>query len=309
MRFVFFGSADFGLPSFARLVAQGHHPVGVVTTPDRPKGRGLHLQPSEVAQWATQQGIGPVLKPEKLDTADFEHDLKRLKADLFVVIAYRILPERIFTIPPLGTVNVHASLLPRYRGPAPIQRAIEQGETRTGVSVFRIDRGIDTGGVLVQRATDIGETETGPELYVRLSGLGAEALAQAVDGLVAGTLAPVVQDATLTCRAPKLRKEEALVDWTLPAAAILRRIRAFKPFPGTHTMLDGRRLGVVQAVSAGKSQGRVPGTVLTVDSEGIVVAAGDRAIRLIRVKPEGKGEMGAGAFARGARIQEGAVLR
>jgi methionyl-tRNA formyltransferase len=177
------------------------------------------------------------------------------------------------------------------------------------VSVFRIDRGIDTGGVLVQRSTEISETETSPELYGRLSVLGAEALVEAVDGLVAGTLKPVAQDGVLTSRAPKLRKEEGHIDWSQPSAAILRRMRAFKPFPGTHAMLENKRLGVVQAVPAGESRGRAPGTVLAADGEGMVVAAGDGALRLTRVKPEGKGEMDAGAFVRGARIQEGAVLR
>jgi len=308
MRFVFFGSADFGLPALQRLLDSGHEAAGVVTTPDRAQGRGLRLRPSPVAMRCEELRLLPVLKPEQLDSDDLVSALRELAADLFVVIAYRILPERVFSIPRLGTVNVHASLLPRYRGPAPIQRAIENGEARTGVTVFRIDKGTDTGGVLVQLATEIGPEETSPELYERLSVLGADALEKAVAGMRNGTLEPAPQDNSAATRAPRLRKEEAWVDWALPAEVIVRRVRAFQPFPGTCTKLAGKRIAIVRARTEGAGHDREPGTVYLVDHDGFVVAAGEGSVRVCRVKPEGKGEMDAGAFIRGMRNAEGAVL-
>ncbi len=281
----------------------------MVTTPDRAQGRGLRVRQSAVAEWASERGLGPLLKPERLDTVGLAAELSDLGAELFVVIAYRILPERIFTIPPLGTLNVHASLLPRYRGPAPIQRAIENGEEQTGVTVFRIDTGVDTGGVLVQRSTPIGSSETALELYGRLSRLGAEALLEAVAGLAGGALRPVQQDSSRACRAPKLRKEEGLIDWSLPAEAIARKVRAFQPFPGTCTVYGGKRLGVMDAEAEGEAHGAAqPGAVVGVGADAVLVATGAGVLRVSVVKPEGKAEMNAASFARGARLTEGTVL-
>jgi methionyl-tRNA formyltransferase len=308
MRFVYFGSADFGLPSLERLLSDGHQAVGVVTTPDRQQGRGLKSRESPVALRAHELGFGPVLKPEKLDCVELADTLRACAADMFIVIAYRILPERIFTIPPLGTLNVHASLLPRYRGPAPIQRAIEHGETRTGVSVFRIDAGVDTGGILVQRDTVIGHEESAPELYQRLSVLGADALSEAVRGLAAGTSAPRPQEDVAASKAPKLRKEEALIDWSQPASVIHNRVRAFQLFPGSHTFLDGKRLAVIEASADGCDSAGEPGTVAALDSEGFVVRCGQGMLRVRTVKPEGKDVMRAADFARGARIEKGKKL-
>jgi methionyl-tRNA formyltransferase len=308
MKIVFFGSSDFGLPSLERLRAEGHAVVGVVTTPDRAKGRGRRVEPSPVAAYARGQGISPVLTPEELGDPGFARSLEALKADLFVVIAYRLLPKSVFGIPPVGTVNLHASLLPRYRGAAPIQRAIENGERQTGVTVFRIDAGVDTGGVLLQRQAEIGERETAPELSERLSRLGADAMAEAVRGLADGTLKARVQDDTVASRAPKLRKEEGRMDWALPARRLFDRVRAFKPFPGTYTFVDNRRLGIEWAEVTGESGSGEPGTVEDARERGIMVRCGEGCLLVTRVRPEGKPGMEAGAYLRGTPMRQGARL-
>jgi len=308
MRIVYFVSTGFGLPSLERLGADGHQIVGVVTTPDRARGRGRRVEQSPVAAFARQAGINPVLAPEALDDPGLVQSLAALKPDLFVVIAYRILPASVFAVPPAGTVNLHASLLPRYRGAAPIQRAIENGERQTGVTVFRIDAGVDTGGILVQRSAAVGDTETAPELSERLSRLGAEAMAEAVRGLADGTLRARAQEEAGASRAPKLRKEEGRMEWALPAKRLFDRIRAFKPFPSTYTFVDNRRLGVEWAEVIGSSGSAVPGTVELTGEGGITVRCGEGSLLVTRVRPEGRSCMEAGAYLRGTPLRAGVRL-
>lgn len=309
MRVVFFGTADFGLPSLQLLRQRGHDIVGVVSSPDRPQGRGLHLQSSAVTTYARSSGLGPIITPESPSDPALPQTLRALAADAFVVIAYRILPEPVFTIPAMGTFNVHASLLPRYRGPAPIHRAIEQGERETGVSVFRIDSGVDTGGILWQERCAIGDSATTPELYEQLSQLGAVALDKALAGLANGSIRPVAQDVGAATKAPKLRKEEARMDWGAPAHVLHNRIRAFKPFPGTYTTIGKRRLGIEWAQAhADGDRGVAPGSVVRVGPEWFDVSCGKGTLRIERVKPEGKAAMDAGAFMRGTPVREGTLL-
>lgn len=308
MRTIFMGSADFGLPALEALIGAGHEIVGIVTTPPKPKGRGLKVRPSAVEEFARGKGLGPVLAPTKLRSESFVTSLRELRPDLSVVAAFRILPRSVLAIPPEGTVNIHGSLLPKYRGPAPIQRAIEQGETRTGVSIFKIAPGIDTGDIILRKETPIGPDETTPQLYERLRELGAQALIEALEMLRKGTAYPEPQDHAAATKAPKLSKEEARIDWTLPAAAIYNKVRAFKPFPGTHTFLKGKRLGIEWARPVDADSQKPAGTVVSVHGEGFEVQCGKGILSVVDVKPEGKRAMGAEEFVRGARLETGTEL-
>ncbi len=308
MRIVFMGSADFGIPALQMLVSKGHKIAGVVSTPAKPQGRGRQLKDSPVTQYAKQNNLGPIFTPEKLKDPDFLAWLGNLDADIYVVVAFRILPREVFSIPKYGTVNIHASLLPRFRGPAPIQRSIEAGEKKTGITIFQIDTGIDTGKVILTRETSIGETETTPELYERLSMMGAEGIVEALDCIERGDCSAVKQNEGDATRAPKLKKEESFIDWGISAEGIFNRIRAFKPFPGTATKLQGRRLGIEWATPSAVQYQDEPGTIVEVDSESFTVSCKDGSLRVTRVKPEGKKAMDAGAFMRGNAIRKGQKL-
>ncbi len=309
MKIVFLGSADFGLPTLKRLIDDGHEIAAIVTIPDKPSGRGLHLHESPVATFAEEKNIWPILKPEKLKDPALIETLRSINADLFVVVAFRILPAEIFGIPKFGTFNIHAALLPRYRGPAPIQRAIEAGEKKSGVTVFRIDSGIDTGEILHQLELDIRENETTSELYERLSAEGASAISLAISQIGNGAAKFVVQDESQTCPAPKLRKDEAKLDWNADAKILFNRIRAFKPFPGTYGLLDGMRLGIESAEVQTDPSGKIPGTIFSISKDCFHIACGSGSLRVLSVKPEGKKPMSAGEFLRGRNLSEGTILQ
>jgi len=309
MRILFMGSADFGIETLQTL-HRDHTVLGVVSTPARPCGRGLRMNDSPIATFARKEGIGPVYTPEKLDEATFINTVRDLHADCFVVVAFRLLPVSVFSIPPKGTLNIHASLLPAYRGPAPIQRAIEAGETRSGVTVFRIDEGIDTGAVLQQAEVAIAPEETTPELYGRLSFLGAQLLGEVLRGLENGDLQGRIQPKERVSLAPKLRKSEGIMDWKLHPQVLFNKIRAFKPFPGTFTMFRGERLGIewasAPATSPSATACEAPcGTIRTVSDTFFDVQANGGSLRVLAVKPQGRKSMSAGDFVRGARIREG----
>ena len=304
MNIVFFGSADFGIPALARLMV-AHKVAAVVSTPPKPQGRGLTTVDSPVVAFARKHHCAPIFTPEKLTGHEFAEALTRCGADVFIVVAFRILPKSLFSLPRLGTLNVHASLLPKYRGPAPIQRAIEAGEKETGVTVFRIDEGIDTGGILLQKRTTIGPSETSVELGGRLSICGAELLAKALEGLARGTLRPVSQEGALASRAPKLSKAEALIDWRQPARVINNKIRAFKPFPGTYAMLDGKRLGIERAEPVENVSQSDAGTIVAMAESFFDVRCSEGALRVFQVKPENRRSMGVHDFLLGNKIAEG----
>ncbi len=306
MRIVFMGSADFGIPALERL-SRFHQIVGIVSTPARPKGRGLKLEDSPVVEFAKKNGSGPILTPEKLSDPAFIDELKSFNADIFVVVAFRILPKVVFSIPPLGTINIHASLLPRYRGPAPIHRAIEAGERVSGITIFRIDEGIDTGEIIKQVSIPIGEQQTTPELYEIMSNSGAEHIVEAIEMLQKREVVPFAQNHLDACKAPKLKKDEGLVDWNLPAETIFNKLRAFKPFPGTYTQLAGQRLGIEWATTLSLKSGQdvEPGTIVDVDANAIIVKCGSGALKIERVKPEGKRNMTVHDFLLGKKIVKG----
>lgn len=308
MRIVFMGSADFGIPVLDKLVRY-HKVTGVVSTPAKPQGRGLHLVDSPVSKYAKEHSIAPLITPEDLKSTELVQLLNSLNADLFVVVAFRILPKAIFALPPLGTLNVHASLLPKFRGPAPIHRAIEAGETETGVSIFRLDEGIDTGEVILQKKISIGSEETTPELYQRLSLLGADALMEVISTLENGKIDSIKQDNRLASKAPKLKKDEARIDWNLSNQQIFNKIRAFKPFPGTFVFFQEKRLGIQWAKKIDQDSDQKPGTIVKIAQDFMDVQCGSGILRILKVKPEGRKEMEVRDFLSGTPVEQNTLLQ
>lgn len=308
MRIVFLGSGTFAIPSLEALLDAGHEVAAVVTQPDKEKGRGRALSPPPLKPVALARGIA-VVQPPRIKAPEALAALRAFAPEVQVVVAYgQILPRAVIDVAPRGTVNVHGSVLPRYRGAAPVQWAIVNGETETGVTTMLIDEGMDTGPILLTRTTPIGGHETATVLEARLARMGAELLVETLAGLHRGTVHPVAQDATRATYAPLIRKEDGRLDWTQPAAAIERRVRGFSPWPGAVTTLAGRELKVLGARVEGDGTS-APGTVTAVDRRGLVVACGaGTTLRLLEVQPESRKPMPAAAFAAGARLVPGARL-
>ncbi|HUG52824.1 MAG TPA: methionyl-tRNA formyltransferase [Vicinamibacteria bacterium] len=307
---MFLGSGAFAVPSLAALLDAGHDVAALVTQPDREKGRGRALAAPPTKTLAQARGV-PVLQPPRIKEAGVVEALRALRPEVQVVVAYgQILPRAVIDIPPLGTVNVHSSLLPRYRGAAPIHWAIVDGARETGVTTMLIDEGLDTGPLLMARSAAIGEEETTPELEARLAALGAAVLLETLEGLARGTLEPRPQDHSRATVARRLEKDDARMDWTRPAEEIARRVRGLQPWPGTATRLAGRELKVLRArPEPAPPAGTPPGTVIAADGDGIVVAAGGGTrLRLLEVQPESRRAMSAAAFAAGARLEPGVRL-
>jgi len=287
MRIVFAGTPEFAAEHLKALLDSPYEIVAVYTQPDRPAGRGQKLMPSAVKALAVAHGI-PVLQPQTLRNAEAQAELAALQPDLMVVVAYGlILPQAVLDIPRLGCINSHASLLPRWRGAAPIQRAVEAGDTESGVTVMRMEAGLDTGPMLLKVATPISAEDTGDSLHDRLAQMGPPAVVQAIAGLADGSLQGEVQNDALATYAHKLNKDEARLDWRRPAVELERLIRAFNPWPVCHSTLDGESVKVLAAnVAAGKGE---PGEILSASKDGLVVACGDQALSLTRLQlPGGK---------------------
>ncbi|KAB5621087.1 methionyl-tRNA formyltransferase [Pseudomonas putida] len=287
MRIVFAGTPEFATEHLKALLASPYEIVAVYTQPDRPAGRGQKLMPSAVKALALAHDI-PVYQPQTLRNADAQAELAALKPDLMVVVAYGlILPQAVLDIPRLGCINSHASLLPRWRGAAPIQRAVEAGDAESGVTVMRMEAGLDTGPMLLKVTTPISDDDTGGSLHDRLAQLGPGAVVQAIAGLADGSLQGEVQDDALATYAHKLNKDEARLDWSRPAVELERLIRAFNPWPVCHSTLDGETVKVLGAnLSTGKGE---PGEILSASKDGLVVACADGALSLTRLQlPGGK---------------------
>jgi methionyl-tRNA formyltransferase len=297
MRVVFFGTPAFAVPSLRALVEEGADVVAVVTQPDRPQGRSRStLVPPPVKQVAEELGL-TVLQPERPRGDVFMASLRRLNPDLGVVVAYgHILKPEVLSIPTRGMVNVHASLLPRYRGAAPVHAAILAGDRATGVTIMQMDAGMDTGAILHQVPTDIGETETSGELTERLADLGARALIEALVLLQRGELLPIPQDNASATLAPKIDRDMARIDWTAGAGAVARRIRAFDPVPGAWTSLDGLEIKLFGA-RPGQDSG-TPGLILRAEPA-LVVGTGDGSVEVAEVQPSGKRRMSTSEWHRG----------
>ena len=306
MRILFWGTPDFGLPALDALRAAGHEIVGVVTNPDRPAGRGRALTASPVKRWAAAAGV-PALQPEKPSGADFESAVRGLDPELSVVVAYgRILGDEILALPPLGSINVHASLLPRLRGAAPVNWAIIRGDEESGVTIMRMVRALDAGPMLARSAVPLGPHTTAGELYRRLSALGADALVSVVEALARGTAVETPQDGALATYAPKLDHDTARLDWSLPAVEVGRWMRGCDPWPGAWSRLEERAMQCFRPVVEPGAGDAAPGTVLEADPRsGLLVAAGRGAVRVGEVKPAGRGRMEAAAWIRGHGSLEG----
>jgi methionyl-tRNA formyltransferase len=287
MRIVFAGTPEFAADHLQALLASAHDIVAVYTQPDRPAGRGQKLMPSPVKQLAVEHGIA-VYQPQTLRAPEAQAELAALAPDLMVVVAYGlILPQVVLDIPRLGCINSHASLLPRWRGAAPIQRAVEAGDAESGVTVMRMEAGLDTGPMLLKVSTAISADDTGGSLHDRLAKMGPPAVLEAIAGLEAGTLQGEVQGDALATYAHKLNKDEARIDWARPAVELERLVRAFVPWPICHSLLNGEALKVLAAQLV-EGQG-APGQILSASKDGLVVACGSQALCLTRLQlPGGK---------------------
>ena len=295
LRIVYAGTPDFSVPALEALHAAGHEIVAVYTQPDRPAGRGQAVGAGPVKRCAQALGL-PVEQPATLRSPEAVARLREHTADLMVVAAYGlILPPAVLELPRLGCWNIHASLLPRWRGAAPIHRALLAGDTETGITIMQMDAGLDTGPMLLKRPTAIGEREDGGTLHDRLAALGAAAIVAAIAEFQAGRLTPAPQPADGVTYASKIRKEEARIDWTAPARAIDRQVRAFNPWSVAETRWQDRQLRVWAAEPLPAASGE-PGQVVEANGAGIVVAAGEGALRLTRVQLAGRRAMTAAEF-------------
>lgn len=292
------------MPSLERLAADGHEVVAVYTQPDRPAGRGQRLTTSPVKDSAVQFGI-PVVQPERIRTAEALSEFESFGADAAIVVAYgRILPEAFLHAFPRGCINVHFSLLPKYRGAAPVNWAIVNGESHTGVTTMQMDAGLDTGDILVQQETPIARGENAIELMDRLATLGADALATTLNGLDA--IIPTKQDDSKASLAPILKKQDGRFDWSDAAVVIERRVRGFQPFPTTFTSFQGKKLTLWRTEIADlQIDSVVPGTVLQAKADDLVIACGKGALRILEIQTEGRRKMSARDFLNGAKLEEG----
>lgn len=317
MQLVFCGTPQFAVPSLKHLLEQSDFEiVGVITQPDRARGRGQEVSFSPVKETALAAGV-PVHQPEKIRAPEAQELLQKLAPDAVVIIAYgQIIPARLLPIPRIGWINLHASLLPKYRGAAPINWAIVNGETKTGVTSMRIDAGMDTGEMLLQREMEIGEAETASELAARMSELGAPLMVETLRGLAAGAIVPGAQDHSQASTAPMLEKEDGRIDWSRTAPEIFNRIRGFAPWPGAYTSFRGQTShiwgepasndvgpsGALGEGSARPAEGAAPGTLFIQRNRVLVQCGGTTYLRLTGVKLEGRRQVPAAEFVNGAHL-------
>lgn len=304
MRIIFMGSPEPAIPGLARLLSDGHDVAAVITQPDRPAGRKLHLAPPPIKTFALSRGLR-VEQPSKIRTNEFTAWLRSLQPDVAVVIAYgRILTQRVLDIPRLGCVNLHFSLLPKYRGAAPVNWAIASGEKVSGVTTIRMDAGLDTGPILMQRSLESGDDETAPELLHRLAGLGASLLSETITGLDEGSLRERAQDDSQATVAPLLEKRHGLIRWAHPASHIRNLTRGFQPWPCAWTRLDGAMVKLWHTRTGNEAGREVEaGTITALDDEAIEVACGEGTrLKILELQRESQRRMLAKDFANGARL-------
>lgn len=304
-RILFMGTPEFAVPVLKGLLAGPDQVVAVVTRPDKEKGRGRKVSPPPIKTVALAAGV-PVLQPTKIKTQEFRETLLSFNPDIIVVAAYgRILPTSILELPRLGCINVHGSLLPKYRGAAPIQWAVINGEKEVGVTIMHMDEGMDTGGILLTAALPANPEETAGTLLIKLSELGAAALHQALDRLRAGTLQAVPQDHTRATVAPMLTKEHGLIDWRRPADELHCWIRGLDPWPAAYSFQGGKRFRFFRPEIVSSAEDSVPGTLLRIDKRGLLVATGHDAILIREIQAEGKKRMTVEAFLCGHSLAPG----
>jgi methionyl-tRNA formyltransferase len=308
VRVVFFGTPEPASVALEDLLASRHEVAAVVTQPDRPRGRSGRPHPPPVKVRALEVGV-PVLQPETPREPGFAKDLAAFAPDVCAVVAYgHILPPEVLAVPPRGFVNVHFSLLPRYRGAAPVQRAVMAGESETGVTTFLLEPTIDTGPILAVATETIAPEDTAGTLMERLARVGARALVETLDALETGTLRPRPQDPAAATPAPKVQPEEGRIDWSRPAAEIANLVRGMNPAPGAYTTFRGKRLKVWRAAAHHGIPGGTPGSVVDVGKERFGVATPDGVLEMLEVQLEGSKRLDAGAFIRGHRPERGEPL-
>ena len=317
LKIIFFGTPGFAVESLSRLVEGGYNIAAVVTMPDKPAGRGRQLQQSDVKRYAVEHGL-PVLQPVSLKDEAFIEQLRSYGAQLFIVIAFRMLPEAVWQMPPLGTFNLHASLLPRYRGAAPINWAVMNGDTETGVTTFFLKHEIDTGDVIQQRSCPIGREDNVEVIHDRLMVMGADMVLETVDAIIAGTVKPIPQDQMLTAGqqptpAPKIFKDTCRIDWSRPAEALYNHIRGLSPYPAAWTVLqdaDGNEMTTLKVYATGEPEPfnsgdkPMPGSIVA-DRKTLRVACGDGRLELLSLQQSGKKRMDTDAFLRGYMLPPG----
>ena len=303
------GTSSFAVPSLKSLLASREKLVGVFTQPDRAQGRGLRVKVSPIKALALQHNL-PIFQPEKINQDEYVEAIKNLSTDLIVVAAYgQIIPQRILDLPKFGPINVHASILPKYRGSSPINWAIIRGEQETGVTTMMIEKKLDTGAILLQKKTAIHPEESAGELHDRLAQLGSDLLLETITRMKQGKITPRPQEESEASYIPLLKKEDGLIDWKKSSQIIHNQIRGMNPWPGAYTYLQGKMLKVFKARPVGKETSHEkPGMVLNTSDEGILVSAGENAILLVEVQLENHKRMTAGQFLRGRPIPVGVPL-
>lgn len=309
MKIIFMGTPDFAVPTLEAIIDAGHEVIGVVTQPDRPRGRGQKIAPSPVKEVAEKYGLA-IYQPEKVKDASFVAKLKELNPEAIVVVAFgQLLSPEILNIPRLGCINVHASLLPRYRGAAPIHWAIINGEKESGVTTMYMAEGLDTGDMILKREVPIGETDTVGILHDKLAQVGGQLLIETLESLANKTATRTPQNDGDSNYAPMIYKKDELIDWSCPAIDIYNRIRGMNPWPGAYTFYNGKVLKLWGSeIQKGLNQEK-PGTVIDIlPKRGLIVAAGADRVILTEVQPQGSRRMGAPDFLRGNQIEKGIVL-
>ncbi|MCL2167655.1 MAG: methionyl-tRNA formyltransferase [Lentimicrobiaceae bacterium] len=309
MRVVFLGTPDFAVATLDAIYLSKHEVVGIVTAPDKPAGRGLKIQCSEVKKYAVEKNI-PLLQPEKLKNQEFIEQIKQWQADIFVVVAFRMLPYEVYNIPPKGTFNVHASLLPQYRGAAPIHWTIMNGETKTGITTFFLNNEIDCGDIILQKEIDILPDETTGELYDRLKKLGAEMAVETLSFIEKGNIIPLPQiqrNSDLIKLAPKIHKEDTIINWNLPAKEIINKIRGLAPYPGAVTLLkknDGNLVSVkiFEATITPEKSNEISGKIDTDNKSFFYISSKDFKISILNLQFEGKIRINVNDFLHGCNI-------
>ena len=300
------GNPDFAVPSLNEIMVSNHEVVAVVTSPDKPRGRGKSVSPTMVAQRASDYAL-PLIQPSLLKDDFFISQLQELKADLFSVVAFRLLPSAVLQIPKIGSVNLHPSLLPQYRGAAPLQWALMNGDVKTGITTFLLSPAMDSGDILMTRPLGIFPEDDSGSLSLRASQLGAHLLVETIDSLARGTASPKPQDDSNASRAPKITSEDCEIDWTKSAASVRNQVRALSPTPGAYTSLAGRRLKIYRC-ELSLAEEEASGEVISLNKTSFTVRCGSGSVVIQELQPEGKRRMTSGEFLAGTQLRVGDCL-
>ena len=311
MRIIFFGTPEFAIPSLEALINSSHEVIAVVTGQDKMVGRGMHLLSTPVKNYAIMKRL-PVLTPEDLNDVNFINHLKVLNSDLFIIVAFRILPVSVFSLPPKGSINLHGSLLPKYRGAAPINWAIINGDTETGLTTFFLQKRVDTGDIILTEKVIIGEHETAGDLHEKMCTLGAKLLLKTIDLIDRNEVKPIKQEGTATL-APKITKELCHIDWNNNVRSIYNLIRGLSPYPRAFSILADEQIKICSARiddSYTLSENDIPGKIVCIDKRGkLLVAARDGVLSIEEIQPESRCRMSISEFLRGHTLKPGTILR